>query len=85
MTTSTSSTVMPRTLVASLALLSAVARELFTPITVVEEGTLMRLAESCNADIRQMLNLLQIWRPRDGSALTAKPISWQLHVPRGSE
>ena len=37
----------------------------------VDEAVLERLADSCNSDIRQMLNLLQIWRPRDGSALTA--------------
>ena len=34
----------------------------------VDEAVLDKLAESCNADIRQMLNLLQIWRPRDGAA-----------------
>ena len=34
---------------------------------LVDEATLSKIAESCNADIRQMLNLLQIWQPADSA------------------
>ena len=36
----------------------------------LDDATLDKIAESCNADIRQMLNLLQIWRPASGSPST---------------
>jgi len=32
-----------------------------------DDATLERVAEACNADIRQMLNLLQIWRPQSAT------------------
>jgi hypothetical protein len=42
----------------------------------VEEGVLDKLVDSCNADIRQMLNLLQIWQPKDGApALTTDGVN----------
>jgi len=34
----------------------------------VDDAILDKLVEACNADIRQMLNLLQIWRPKEGAA-----------------
>ena len=35
----------------------------------VDDATLERVAGACNADIRQMLNLLQMWQPKDSSRL----------------
>ena len=40
----------------------------------VDDATLEKVAEACNADIRQMLNLLQIWRPQ-GQSLTAEGVA----------
>ena len=37
----------------------------------VDDATLEKLAESCNSDIRQVLNMLQIWRPRSASLSAA--------------
>ena len=37
----------------------------------VDDSTLEKLAESCNSDIRQVLNMLQIWRPRNASLSAA--------------
>ena len=45
----------------------------------VDEATLDKIAQACNADIRQMLNLLQIWRPKEGSpALSQAQVSANL-------
>ena len=41
----------------------------------LEDGTLEKIAESCNSDIRQMLNLLQIWRPAAGVGAPAKSLT----------
>jgi len=40
----------------------------------VDDATLEKLAESCNSDIRQVLNMLQIWRPRNAN-LSAADVS----------
>jgi len=39
-----------------------------------DDSTLERVAEACNADIRQMLNLLQMWRPNSAN-LNAADVS----------
>ena len=45
----------------------------------IDETILDKLVEACNADIRQMLNLLQIWRPKEGAAaLTAQGVTQSL-------
>ena len=44
----------------------------------VDESTLSRIAQSCNADIRQMLNLLQMWRPEGGQQLSAGDVNERL-------
>ena len=45
----------------------------------LDDATLERIAEACNADIRQMLNLLQIWRPHgSGPALSAAGVTSKL-------
>jgi len=41
----------------------------------VEVDTLNRIAQACNSDIRQMLNLLQMWRPEGGERLSSSEVS----------
>ena len=46
----------------------------------IEDATLNRIAQSCNADIRQMLNLLQMWRPKGSQQLSAGDVSKKLET-----
>ena len=46
----------------------------------IDEATMNRIAQSCNADIRQMLNLLQMWRPEGGQALSSAEVTQRLET-----
>ena len=46
----------------------------------VDDATLEKLAESCNSDIRQVLNMLQIWRPRSASLSAADVASYMANA-----
>jgi replication factor C subunit 1 len=58
---------------------TALKRVVVTEGYAADDVVLDKLVEACNADIRQMLNLLQIWRPTDGAArLTGAQVSTNL-------
>lgn len=46
----------------------------------VADAVLQRIAQSVNSDIRQMLNLLQMWRPEGGRELSSVDVTKRLET-----
>eukprot|EP00966_Prymnesium_polylepis_P135541 3133198-Prymnesium_polylepis.1 len=46
----------------------------------VDDATLNRIAQSCNADIRQTLNVLQMWRPEGAQQLSTADVNTRLQT-----
>lgn len=44
----------------------------------VDEASLNRIATACNSDVRQMLNILQIWQPEGGKKLSSEDVTNRL-------